>query len=99
MIEKNSFWWQQHAPKLLLINEKTDKPAKIGLYERETDGELKSLGNLELTGLPERPRGTTRVKLLLKYTHYNEIEITVADCGFGEFYPATGYEKRFIIRA
>ncbi len=52
-----------------------------------------------LMGLPERPRGTTRIRLQVKMTSDSTIYVHAEDVGFGEFYPATGavWEKEIVL--
>lgn len=52
-----------------------------------------------LEDMPERKKGTTRVKLQMKMVSDNTIYVVVEDLGFGELYPATGqkWEKEIIL--
>ena len=45
---------------------------------------------IELTGLPERPGGTTRLHLAITMRDADTLHIVTEDLGFGEIYPATG---------
>ena len=97
LIERNSFWWQYHEPKYLIINDEMDETVDIKIYERDEGGEVESLGMLRLENMPVRPRGVTRIKVEMQLTAYNEIEATLTDCGFGEMFPAEDYERRFVV--
>jgi len=97
LIERNSFWWQYHEPKYLIINDETSDIVDINVFERDVDGEMGSLGVLRLDGMPARPKGVTRLKVSMQLSAYNEIEATLTDCGFGEIFPAEDYERSFVI--
>ena len=45
---------------------------------------------VELTGLAERPKRASRMKLNVEFESENRMKFTVTDLGFGEFYPSTG---------
>ncbi len=45
---------------------------------------------MTLPGIPERPEGTTRLRLQLEFLSANECRITVTDLGFGEMVPSSG---------
>ncbi|MCL2699289.1 MAG: DUF5716 family protein, partial [Defluviitaleaceae bacterium] len=97
LIERNSFWWQQHEPKYIILNDDTEKTVDIKIYERDADGEVNSIGILRLDDMPARPRGVTRVKISPRLPVYNEIEVVLTDCGFGEMFPAEDYERKFVV--
>lgn len=43
-----------------------------------------------LEGLPERPRGTTRLKLHVEMTAPDQVTVTIEDMGFGEIFLSSG---------
>jgi len=45
---------------------------------------------LELTGLPVRPAGTTRLHLSMRMVSETTVKVTVEDLGFGQIFPASG---------
>lgn len=98
LIERNSFWWQYHESKYIIINSDTSETVDINIFERDANGELHSLGILQLDNMPIRPRGVTRIKVSMQLSAHNEIEATLTDCGFGEMFPAEDYECKFIVR-
>ena len=57
------------------------------------------LETMLLDGLPERKRGTTRVRLKMEMVSDTTIHVDVEDMGFGDFYPATNqkWEKDIIL--
>ncbi len=97
IIERNSFWWQAHEPKFFLVNSEDCDDVKLELFERNLDGDLKLIGDLVLDDLPKRPKGTTKIKFSLEFLNYNEVEATISDLGFGEIFPSTDYERKFLI--
>ena len=51
---------------------------------------LKRLSRMKLTGMPERPPKTSRIRMHLSYASPKRCVIEVEDLGFGEFYPSSG---------
>ncbi len=98
IVEKNSLWWQKHEPKTFIVNDSTELPINIGIYKREQDGEATLIDNLMVEGLPERPKGVTKIEMLLEFDSLNKINATISDVGFGEMYPMSGYREKFSIR-
>lgn len=95
LIEKNSFWWQSHEPKLFIVTESTNNPINIDIHERNSNGDLKKINSILIDKLPKRPKGTTRLSMSLKYKSYNEIIATIKDGGFGEIFPKINFEKTY----
>ncbi len=96
IIEKNSFWWQSHMPKMILVNEKTDKPISIPIYKRDSHGDIFHLTDVVLDDLPNRPRGTTKIKMAMEFESFGRLSIKASDYGFGEMFPADlEYERHF----
>lgn len=54
---------------------------------------------MELDGLAERKKGTTRMHLSIEMVSDNTVRIVVEDLGFGEFFPSSNqsWEKEFIL--
>ena len=97
IIERNSLWWQRRAPKSFIVNEPVRGPVYVGLFTRNADFETSQIGKLVLDGLPERPAGTTRIKMAFEFTNLNKLRVTATDMGFGELFPAVDYKKTFEI--
>ena len=45
---------------------------------------------VKLPGLPDRPRGTTRLNIHVEMTAVDQASITIEDLGFGELFPTSG---------
>ena len=56
----------------------------------EMQGGQKSEYCLPLEGLPDRPEGTTRLRIELAYDSPNSCRVQVEDLGFGELFPSSG---------
>ncbi|MBQ7955650.1 MAG: hypothetical protein IJ282_07850 [Lachnospiraceae bacterium] len=52
---------------------------------------------ISLEGLPNRPAGTTRLRLWADMIGENKVQIRVEDLGFGEIYPATHQKWKEIL--
>ena len=108
LVERNAFWWQKHSEKLVLINKvvgdpddwvkQAADPLRLQLTQRGASGELALLADMELIGLPERPKGTTRLGIGLDFTSNVDLTVMVRDLGFGELFPKSNYEGLFHIR-
>ena len=108
LVERNAFWWQKHTDKLLLVNQAVGDPGdwtkhglealRLQLAQRNGNGEMSLLNALDLNGLPERPKGTTRLGVSLAFTSNVDITVNVRDLGFGELFPAADYEENFTLR-
>lgn len=64
------------------------------------EGSRKKLPHEEkivLDGLPDRPDGTTRLKLSLVMTDVNHLKLSVEDLGFGQIFPASHQIWTFMI--
>jgi hypothetical protein len=98
LAERNSFWWQKHPVKYLLVNDAIDGELPLELAERNADGDVRRLLSFSLDGLPKRPKGATRLSVKLKFYSNEEFTVTIRDQGFGELFPRQeGFEKSFDI--
>jgi len=93
LVERNAFWWQPHPSKLVIVNREIDGELGLSLCMREMGGDLHSIGKLLLSGLPARPKGTTRLEVGLSFVSNAEAVVTVRDKGFGELFPKVEYER------
>jgi molecular chaperone DnaK (HSP70) len=108
LAERNSFWWQNHTDKLILVNRAIGDPhdwtknelyaLRLRLARRNSSGEAQHLADLDLIGLPERPKGTTRLGIGLEFASNKDVTVKVRDLGFGELFPQSEYEKAFAVR-
>lgn len=46
--------------------------------------------SVHLQGIPDRPRGTTRLCIHIEMTDVNQASVTIEDLGFGELFPSSG---------
>jgi molecular chaperone DnaK (HSP70) len=93
IIHKGSFWWQEIGSLNFILNQATESADSIKLLSRGDDGELRTIGIIPLDGLPNRPKGATKLALSMRFENKNSLSVTVSDCGFGEIYPSTGYAR------
>jgi len=98
LIEKNTFWWQKPKPKIFILDGETENTLCIPVYKRNDRGEITPLHTINLEGLPDRPSRTLRLKFTLGFRQYDQIEVIIKDCGFGEMFPATDYTQTAIIQ-
>jgi molecular chaperone DnaK (HSP70) len=99
IIERNSFWWQEHPAMLFILNHPAEAPQpQLGLYRRDENGDTALIKAVPLGGLPQRPRGATRIRLHAWMRKYDEVTLRVRDDGFGEFFPKTDYETVEVIQ-
>ncbi len=95
VIERNSFWWQRHKARSVIINDDVaDAPLEIDVLVRNALGETNVADSVSIDGLPHRPKGTTRLSFSFQFLSNNEIEVNITDIGFGEMFPASGYERK-----
>jgi len=97
LVERDSFWWQDHKPKLLLVNSKVTDNVQLKFAKRTQNGDEHLLVSHNLTGLPARPKGTTRLKLDVKFTTNTTMQVNVTDIGFGELFPITNYGRELAV--
>ncbi len=98
LIERNSFWWQEHLRKYFIVSGSADKDVNIEICRRERDGKLEKFGDVTVSGLPPRPKNTTRLSVSMEFIDAANLVTTVKDAGFGELFPASDIEKEYIVR-
>jgi molecular chaperone DnaK (HSP70) len=98
LAECNGFWWQKHAPRTLIVNAPVDGEVPLTIISRAPDGETRTLAQTRLTGLPARPKGTTRLTASLVFSSDAEAMATVTDAGFGELFPKTEYIREIALK-
>lgn len=98
LIEKGSFWWQQHSEKIFILDWITGRNPHIEIYSKNDMGEEKALSIVELADLPERPKRTTRLKISIDFKKYDVVHINIKDYGFGELFKASNFEKNIEIK-
>ena len=98
LVEHGRFWWQKHKPTLVLANNPVDGELHLQLAKRTATGETLPLAAYNLTGLPTRPKGTTRLKFDAVFESHAELSLSVEDMGFGELFPKTDYVRELTVR-
>ena len=98
LVELGAFWWGKHMPTLVLANKPVDGILHLQLAERTPTGEVNHLAAYTLTGLPTRPKGTTRLKFDVVFESNTELSLSVEDMGFGEMFPKTEYTRELAVR-
>ena len=102
---KGSFWWQGHPARLFTVRRAVGGPLRLALARRSPAAEgpdsrespetLEILMEAELMGLPERPKGATRLELGISFKSSDELLLWARDAGFGELFPASGWRAEF----
>jgi len=95
LVERNGFWWQKHAPKLILVNSTVNGEMDLFLTELSPSGEGRSILTMHLDDLPVRPKGVTRLEIAIDFRSNTELTVKINDIGFGEMFPKTEYEREF----
>ncbi|MCL2404406.1 MAG: DUF5716 family protein [Defluviitaleaceae bacterium] len=98
LAQMGTFWWQKHQSTLILVNSPVNGELNITLAQRTYAGESSQLGNYNLTGLPARPKGTTRLRFGVNFKSNTDMTLSVEDLGFGELFPKTGYAGEFAVK-
>jgi len=94
---ENSYWWQKHEPKLILVKDKINGELGLSITERTSGNNERILASPTLTGLPIRPKGTTRLKFGVDFLTNTSIKLKISDQGFGELFPKSNYQQELVI--
>jgi molecular chaperone DnaK (HSP70) len=97
LVERNAFWWQRHPARMLLVKQPVDGELPLFLAQRSADGEVRELKTVKLTGLPSRPKGTTRLKMQALFSSNTDVTLEITDQGFGELFPAVGARGEYAL--
>jgi len=92
-----AYWWQSHQSKLVLVNKKVDGQLSLSITQRTATGD-KELATHNLTGLPKRPKGTTRLIFDIDFASNTRLTLKITDAGFGELFPKSSYKQEFAIQ-
>ena len=95
---RNSFWWQKHTPKLVLVHQEVTGKLTLSLVKQASEDFMEMLDDVLLEGLPNRPKGVTCLEVGICFTSSNSLELVVRDAGFGELFPKSDYEGRFTLQ-
>jgi len=98
LVELGAFWWQKHEPTFVLANNPVDGELRLQLAERTHTGEAHQFASYNLTGLPTRPKGTTRLKFDVVFESDTEFSLSVEDMGFGELFPKVDYVREIAVK-
>lgn len=94
-VEKKSFWWHDYETISFITQHEEEEELTLHWYQRNGKGEESYLGEVVLDNLPTRPRGATRIDISYWMDNPYKLSGIIKDRGFGEFFPATDYEKKF----
>ncbi|MCL2617421.1 MAG: DUF5716 family protein [Defluviitaleaceae bacterium] len=100
IVEQSSFWWQKRPPVHFILGDAiAAEPPGIRFFRRDQRGDITFAEEVTLRGLPERPRGATRLCVDISFKNFNCVTCRVRDLGFGEMFPKTDIaaDKSFFI--
>ena len=97
VVERNAYWWQSEFASSLIVNERVAGPVELEMIKRDADGRVSPHETLVLEGLPERPKGVTKLDVKLDFLSAGVMTVRLADAGFGQLFPSAGYAREFII--
>lgn len=98
LVERNTFWWQKPKSKIFILDLGKDNEMEIPIYKKNEQGETMILHTIKLDNLPRNPSRTLRLKFSFEFKQYDQIEVKVKDCGFGEIIPPSDFSKTFRIQ-
>ena len=78
--------WYQSKSSLELI---LDGQKEIEFLISHLDSRKKRAVSVPLTGFPDRPEKTTRIRMNIGFTDENTMAVVIRDMGFGELFPAS----------
>jgi len=99
IINRGAFWWQDTDTLNFILNQPSNNTDSVKLFSRTDDGELRAVGAIPLDGLPDRPKGATKLSVAMRFENKNTLSVTVSDRGFGEMYPPSGYARTITVNA
>ncbi|MCL2852362.1 MAG: DUF5716 family protein [Defluviitaleaceae bacterium] len=100
LVEQSSFWWQKRPPVHFILGDAVASDhLGLQLFRRNSEGDIDLVDEITLIGLPERPRGATRLSVDISFKNFNFVTCRVKDLGFGEMFPRSemSAEKSFFI--
>ncbi|MBE6015854.1 MAG: hypothetical protein E7241_10940 [Lachnospiraceae bacterium] len=93
LIEAGGNWYDTQAGCDIILNN-TDS---VELIIDSISGDMQTRRTFELSGLPNRPPKTTRIRLTLKPQAVDKIKVTMEDMGFGEIFRRSGKIWNFLM--
>jgi len=100
IVEHNTFWWQTHPTKLVLVNAPVtiEEGFFLDIVERSNTDVSRSLARINLDGLQGRPKGVTRLEVKMSFSSNTDLTVNIRDMGFGELFPKTDFKREMVIR-
>lgn len=85
LINAGQNWYDaSHTIEVLL-----DRDKKLSFAVKSMMGGNPEIYSITLTGLPDRPQRTTRIRIEAEYMDAHHCKVVVRDLGFGDLFPAT----------
>ena len=97
LVERSTFWWQNHPVRTFIVNNECHGQIPLTVAAQNREGEIKKLMDINVCGLPARPKGTTCIGARLEFISNNDINATFFDYGFGEMFPKTDCKEEIQI--
>ena len=70
----------------------------MDLFAKDVAGTLDLVERLPLEGLPDRPKGATRLGVNVEFMDFERIAVEFTDLGFGQLFTASEYKQAFTVR-
>ena len=93
LVERNSFWWQNHSSKIVLVNAQVTDSITFEIAERNKSGENRSITKITINEMPKRPKGVTKLEFEVRFKSNKELTLNIRDMGFGDLFPVTNYNR------
>ena len=74
-----------------------DGTPEISFWLQAPEDKSARMERLELADLPERPAGTTRLRITAKPLSDERVQIRIRDLGFGEFFRSSGKVWEYVM--
>ncbi len=93
LISAGKNWFEASASCEVIIK---DVP-EIDFWKQLPHSKEAKIETLQITDLPKRPNKTTRIRITAKPIADDKIELDLYDVGFGELFPSTGKNWKYIM--
>lgn len=93
LIEAGGNWYDTSAGVDIIL----DDTRSVEFMIERISGDMKLKKSFELSGLPNRPPRTTRIRVTLKPLAVNSIKVSMEDMGFGELFRRSGKIWNFVM--
>ena len=94
LLSMGESWYEAEGSCELILD---DRP-ELTFYIQEQGVAAERPETVLLSGLPQRPPRTTRIRVNARPLSNTQVEILVTDLGFGELFAATGKQLRYVLR-